>query len=149
VGLDSFAASLIGKIDHLEIVGPNRWIRQGQKLATVTSGGVSIELMSPVEGVITAENHDLLLDPALASRDPYKDGWLAIIKSPDFAINQKNLVQGAMVAPWMQNNITRLNAMATQLSPALAQDGGLPVSGLLGQVTPEVREKLLKEFFLN
>src|SRR5690348_1000930 len=123
VGLDSFAASLIGKIDHLEIVGPNRWIRQGQKLATVTSGGVSIELMSPVEGVITAENRDLLLDPALASRDPYKDGWLAIIKSPDFAINQKNLVQGAMVAPWMQNNITRLNAMATQLSPALAQDG--------------------------
>lgn len=149
VGLDSFAANLIGKIDHIETIGPNRWIRQGQKLATVTAGGVSVELISPVEGVITATNHDLLLEPALASRDPYKNGWLAIIKSPDFAINQKNLVQGAMVAPWMQNNITRLNAMTAQLSPALAQDGGLPVSGLLGQVTPEVREKLLKEFFLN
>jgi glycine cleavage system H lipoate-binding protein len=149
VGLDSFAANLIGKIDHIETVGPNRWIRQGQKLATVSAGGVSVELISPVEGVITATNHDLLLEPALASRDPYKDGWLAIIKSPDFAINQKNLVQGAMVAPWMQNNITRLNAMTAQLSPALAQDGGLPVSGLLGQVTAAVREQLLKEFFLN
>lgn len=149
IGLDSFAANVIGKIDHIETVGPNRWIRQGQKIATITSGGVSIDLMSPVEGVITATNQDLLLEPALASRDPYKNGWLAIIKSPDFEINQKNLVQGAMVAPWMQNNITRLNAMTAQLSPALAQDGGMPLSGLLGQVTPEVRQKLLKEFFLN
>jgi len=149
VGLDTFAANLIGKIDHVETVGPNRWIRQGQKLATVSSGGVSIDLMSPVEGVITATNQDLLLDPALAGKDPYKSGWLAIIKSPDFAINQKNLVQGAMVAPWMQNNVTRLNAMVTQLSPALAQDGGTPASGLLGQVTVDIRQKLLKEFFLN
>ena len=149
VGLDSFAANLIGTIDHIETIGPNRWIRQGQKLATITSGGVSLDLISPVEGVITATNQDLLLEPALAGRDPYKNGWLAIIKSPDFAINQKNLVQGAMVAPWMQNNITRLNAMAMQLSPGLAQDGGVPLGGLLGQVTPEVRQKLLKEFFLN
>jgi glycine cleavage system H lipoate-binding protein len=149
VGLDSFAANLIGKIDHIETVGPNRWIRQGQKLATISGGGVSVDLMSPVEGVITATNQDLLMEPALACRDPYKDGWLAIIKSPDFAINQKNLVQGAMVAPWMQNNVTRLNGMLVQTSPALAQDGGVPLSGLLGQVTPEVRQKLLKEFFLN
>ncbi len=149
VGLDSFAANLIGKIDHIETVGPNRWIRQGQKLATVSSGGVSVDLMSPAEGVITATNSDLLMEPALANRDPYKDGWLVIIKSPDFAINQKNLVQGAMVAPWMQNNFTRLNNMVTQASPALAQDGGVPLSGLLAQVTTEVRQKLLKEFFLN
>lgn len=149
VGLDSFAANLIGKIDHVEMTGPNRWIRQGQKLATVTSGGTSVDLVSPVEGVITATNQDLLLEPALASRDPYKSGWLAIVKSPDFAINQKNLVQGAMVAPWMQNNVTRLNALATELSPVLAQDGGLPLGGLLGHVTPEIRQKLLTEFFLN
>jgi glycine cleavage system H lipoate-binding protein len=149
VGLDSFAANLIGKIDHIETVGPNRWIRQGQKLATISSGGVSVELMSPVEGVITATNQDLLMEPALANRDPYKDGWLAIIKSPDFAINQKNLVQGAMVAPWMQNNVTRLNGMLAQSNAALAQDGGVPLGGLLAQVTAEVRQKLLKEFFLN
>lgn len=149
VGLDSFAANLIGKVDHVDLVGPNRWIRQGQKLATISSGGVSVDLMSPVEGVITATNQDLLIEPALASRDPYKDGWLAVIKSPDFAINQKNLVQGAMVAPWMQNNITRLNGMLAQSSPALAQDGGLPLGGLLTQVTADVRQKLLKEFFLN
>jgi hypothetical protein len=39
--------------------------------------------------------------------------------------------------------------MVSQLSPALAQDGGQPVAGVLARVTPEVREKIAKEFFLN
>jgi hypothetical protein len=39
--------------------------------------------------------------------------------------------------------------MLTQLSPALAQDGGLPLSGLLGRVSPNLRQRLVKEFFLS
>ena len=149
VGLDSFATNLMGKIDHIEVIGPNRWVRQGQKLMTVHGGGAAIELLSPVEGVVMAINHDALQDPSLITRDPYKDGWIAMVKSPDLAVNQKNLVQGPMVAPWMQNNVTRLNGMLAQVSPGLAQDGGLPIRGLLARVTPELRQKLVKEFFLS
>jgi len=149
IGLDSFAANLIGKIDQIDVIGENRWIRQGQKFATVKSGGTTVDLISPVEGVLTAVNHDLLQEPALAVHDPYKNGWVALVKSPDLAINQKNLVQGPMVAPWMQNSVSRLNAMTAQLSPALAQDGGLPLGGLLARLEPEVRQSVIKEFFLN
>ncbi|HEX6503590.1 MAG TPA: glycine cleavage system protein H [Terriglobales bacterium] len=149
VGLDSFAANLLGSIEHIDVISPNRWIRQGQKLMTIKSGEQSVELLSPVEGVVTAVNQDLADNPSLASRSPYKDGWVAMIKSPDFAINQKNLIQGTMVAPWMQNNVTRLNSMVTQLNPALAQDGGQPISGILARVAPEVRQKIVAEFFLN
>lgn len=149
VGLDSFAANLLGSIEHIDVISPNRWIRQGQKLMTIKSGEQSVELLSPVEGVVTAVNQDLTDNPSLASRSPYKDGWVAMIKSPDFAINQKNLIQGTMVAPWMQNNVTRLNSLVTQLNPALAQDGGQPISGILARVAPEVRQKIVAEFFLN
>jgi len=149
VGLDSFAGNLIGKIDRIEIAGPNRWVRQGQKLITVHGGGQSLDLLSPVEGVVIAVNNDAITDPSLLSRDPYKNGWVAMIKSPDLAINQKNLVQTSMVAPWMQNNVARLNSMLTQLSPQLAQDGGEPVVGALSRVTPELRQKLITEFFLS
>jgi glycine cleavage system H lipoate-binding protein len=148
VGVDSFATNLLGKIDRIEVLGPNRWVRQGQKIMTIHAGGASVELIAPVEGVITAINSDVLQDPSLVTRDPYKDGWIATVKAPDLAINQKNLVQGAMVAPWLQNNVTRLNGMLAQTSPALAQDGGLPVGGLLGRVEPQLRQKLVKEFFL-
>jgi glycine cleavage system H lipoate-binding protein len=149
VGMDSFATNLLGKIDHIEVIGPNRWIRQGQKLMTITSGDTTLDLISPVEGVIMALNTDAIRDPNLITRDPYKDGWIAMVKSPDLAMNQKNLVQGQMVAPWMQNNIVRLNTTLAQLSPALAQDGGVPVNGLLPRLVPELRQKLLREFFLS
>jgi hypothetical protein len=41
--------------------------------------------------------------------------------------------------------------MLSELSPmpALAQDGGLPVKGLLFEVSPEVQQELTKEFFLT
>jgi len=149
VGADTFVTNLMGKIDHIDICGVNRWVRQGQKLITLTSGSTSVDLLSPVEGVVTAINNDAFRDPSLITHDPYSNGWIAMVKSPDLAINQKNLVQGPMVAPWMQNNLTRLNAMLSELSPALAQDGGRPVSGLLTRLMPELRQKVVKEFFLS
>lgn len=149
VGLDSFAGRVIGKISKIEVSAPNRWVRQGQKIASAIVGGKPVEFLSPVEGVVVAINNDVVADPSLVTRDPYEHGWLATIKSPELAINQKNLVQGSMVAPWMQNSLARLNATLAQMQPALAQDGGIPVGGVLTQVTPELREKIVKEFFLS
>jgi glycine cleavage system H protein len=148
IGLDSFAAQLLGKVDRIDVVGLNRWVRQGQKLATIRSGDTTIDLVSPVEGVVTAVNKDIVDDPTLITRDPYAGGWVAIVKSPDLALNLKNLVQGSMIAPWLQNSVTRLNNMTAQLAPTMAADGGLPLAGLLTRVSPELREKLVKEFFL-
>jgi glycine cleavage system H protein len=148
VGIDSFAANLLGKPDRVEVAGVNRWVRQGQKLVTIECGGQKYELVSPVEGVITAVNQDVVQDPSVIGRDPYQGGWIAMVKSPDLEINKKNLVQAGMVAPWLQNSVTRLNGMVTQLAPTMAADGGLPVSGLLARATPELREKLAREFFL-
>jgi glycine cleavage system H lipoate-binding protein len=148
VGIDSFAANLLGTIEHIDVIGLNRWVRQGQKLVTIRSGGQNFELVSPVEGVVMAVNKDAAQDPGLIARDPYQSGWIAIVKSPDLVTNKKNLVQGGMVAPWLQNSVTRLNGMVAQLAPTMAADGGLPLAGLLARVTPELREKLAKEFFL-
>jgi glycine cleavage system H lipoate-binding protein len=149
VGVDKFVTNLLGKIDHIDICAANRWIRQGQKLITLHSGNTSVDLLSPVEGVVTAINNDALGNPSLVTDDPYENGWIAVVKSPDLAVNQRNLIQGSMVAAWMQNSVTRLNAMLTESSPALAQDGGTPISGLLPRLTPELKQKVMKEFLLS
>jgi glycine cleavage system H lipoate-binding protein len=149
IGLDAFVSNLVGEIERIDAIAPNRWIRQGQKFATIHGAGTSIDLLSPVEGVVTAINNDALQDPALIVRDPYNHGWLATVKSPDLAINQKNLVQGPMIAPWLQNSVTRLNGMLAQLAPSYAQDGGLPIRGLLKQLPAELRQNIVKELFLS
>lgn len=149
IGMDSFAANLLGKIERIEIGALNRWVRQGQKLLTLTREGTSIDLLSPIEGVITAVNHEVIKDPSLILTDPYRNGWICIIKSPEIATNVKNLVQGPLVGPWLQNSVSRVTAMASQMMPALAQDGGLPVSGILSQLDPGSQRKVVQEFFLT
>lgn len=149
VGIDAFAGNLFGRIDSIEVADLNRWVRQGQKLCTVTQEGRSVDLLSPVEGVMVSVNHEVLKDPNLIVQDPYKNGWLCVIKAPELATNQKNLLHGSIVPAWMQNSIARVGAMVQQLNPALAQDGGLPIKGLLFHVDAEIQKQLAKEFFLT
>jgi glycine cleavage system H protein len=149
VGIDAFAGNLFGHIDAIELAELNRWVRQGQKLCTLKRGDQSVAMLSPVEGVLVSLNHEVLKNPNLATEDPYKNGWLCVVKAPELATNVKNLLQGPIVPAWMQNSIARLGGMVQQLSPALAQDGGLPMKGLFFQVDGSVREQLVKEFFLT
>ena len=64
VGIDNFASNLLGKIERVEVVGLNRWVRQGQKLMSVTQDGASVDLLSPIEGVVTSVNPNVLREPA-------------------------------------------------------------------------------------
>jgi glycine cleavage system H lipoate-binding protein len=149
MGLDSFAGNLLGKIDRIEVTGLNRWVRQGQKVWTVTRDGLSVDMLSPVEGMVMGVNPHVLEDPNLVARDPYGEGWVLVVKSPDLPINLNNLVKGSLVRVWMQNTLDRLREMTAQLAPALAQDGGLPIAGLLGRLEPGLGRRMVKEFFLT
>ncbi len=149
VGIDAFAGNLFGKIDSIEVADLNRWVRQGQPLCTVTREGRTIQMLSPVEGVLVSVNHEVLKNPNLIIDDPYKNGWVCVVKAPEMATNVKNLLQGTVVLPWLQNSLTRIGAMVQQLTPALAQDGGLPVKGLLFLVDNSTQHELVHEFFLT
>jgi glycine cleavage system H lipoate-binding protein len=149
IGLDEFAANLFGQIDGIELVPVNHWVRQGQKLCTIKKGDKSVDMLCPVEGVLVSVNQEALHNPNLILEDPYKNGWLGVVKAPELSINMKNLLRGAIVPAWMQNSIARLNAALQQLTPELAQDGGVPVTGLYFQADDSVRRKLAKEFFLT
>jgi len=149
IGLDSFGANLLGTVERVEVPGLNRWIRQGQKVMKVTGGGVTVDLVAPVEGVVTAINEKVLLDPSLITKDPYREGWVLMVQSPDLAINVKNLLRGSIVRSWMRTALEHVSNLATGYAPAFAQDGGLPIAGLLGVVDREVQREMIREFFLE
>lgn len=149
VGIDSFAATLLGEVEAVEPGELNRWVRQGQKAMTLRRDGISVDLVSAVEGVVTAVNPKVLRDPGLITRDPYGEGWVLMIHSPDLPTNQRNLIRGSMVRPWMAHTLTRFKEMTSPLVGAVAQDGGMPVRGLLARVDEGLRESMIREFFLT
>ena len=82
IGLDDFAARLIGQIDQINLPARGRWLRQGELGWTLGRGSHRFEMLSPIEGEVVDVNPEILRDPSLIQRDPYGIGWLVAVNSP-------------------------------------------------------------------
>jgi len=149
VGLDDFAARLIGKIGEVVMPKRGQWVRQGQKFITVLSDGRKAELVSPIEGEVTGINEAILKDPALLAGDPYGDGWLMTVQAPDAKTNFRNLLSGALARRWMEEATTRLRTRMFAVAGAVAQDGGVAVEDLTEHLSSQAWHELTGEFFLT
>lgn len=147
VGLDGFAANLMGQVQHISVVGEQRWVRQGQKLMTVTSDYEAIEMLSPLEGVVAAINPEVIKDPGLALRDPYGKGWVCQIKSSEMETNERNLIQGPLAERWLEGSFQQLKSVLAEADPVLAQDRGQLLPGAFSRLSAERRKQLVKEVF--
>ena len=145
IGIDDFAAQILGEITHIDVIGTNRWVRQGQRIMTIQSAGISVDFLSPAEGVIIEVNEQARREPSLASRSPLGVGWVALIKVADLKTQQQNLLCGAVADQWMRNCAERVQEMLAESGEVLENKGRS--SGMLARVSPELRQKLLREFF--
>jgi glycine cleavage system H protein len=149
VGLDDFAARLVGKFDSVVFPTAGQWVRQGQKVFSFVRDGKEVSLVSPVEGAVVEVNPALAADPQLALNDPYGDGWLVTVDAPDAKTSFRNLLGGMLARRWMEDAAARLRAMMPTPVAAVAQDGGTVVDDVASQMTPEEWEKAAHEFFLT
>jgi len=149
IGLDDFAARLIGKASRILLPQRQRWIRQGQKICTVERDGMKVEMVSPIEGEVAEINEAVLRNPELALRDPYGEGWLATVKSPDAETNFRNLLSGKLARRWMEETAKRLLEKMPRWAGAVAQDGGVAVHDLCAHLPNQEWAELAREFFLS
>lgn len=150
VGMDDFAAKLVGKIESITLPQRGRWVRQGQKLWTIIRDGKSVDMVSPIEGTVSDVNDAVSADPELARKDPYGEGWLVTVQAPDAKINFRNLLGGALARMWTEESALRLRKrMPVAMASALAQDGGVAVDDITEHLPDADWSALTKEFFLS
>ncbi len=149
VGIDDFASKLVGKIDRLSLPQRGQWIRQGQKLMSVYRDGAKVDLVSPIEGSVADINDSLVQNPELARKDPYGEGWLVTVQSPDAKTNFRNLMSGALARWWTEEAASRLQRRVPAALGALAQDGGVAMDNLTAQMPDQNWTELTREFFLS
>jgi glycine cleavage system H protein len=149
VGIDDFASKLIGKIESIALPQRGRWVRQGQKIWTIFRDGKSVDMVSPIEGTVTAINEAVLQNPELARKDPYGEGWLLTVQAPDAKINFRNLMGGTLARLWTESSALKLRSRMPMLAGAVAQDGGVAVDDLTANMPDEDWATLTKEFFLS
>jgi len=149
VGMDDFAAKLAGKVERITLPQRGQWLRQGQKLCTLHRDGIAAGMLSPIEGSVSDVNDSLGANPELARKDPYGEGWLITVQSPDAKTNFKNLLGGALARWWTEESAGRLQRKMPTLVGALAQDGGVAVDNMAAEIPDHDWAALTKEFFLS
>lgn len=149
VGMDEFAAKLVGKIERITLPQRGQWVRQGQKIWTLFRDGESVDMLSPIEGQVTDINEAAVSDPDSARKDPYSEGWLVAVHSPEAKINLRNLLSGALARAWTEQCAARLRAMLPSQIGVLAQDGGAVIDDLSSQLPDKHWAGVSKEFFLS
>jgi glycine cleavage system H lipoate-binding protein len=149
VGLDDFGARLAGKVDGVVLPKRGQWLRQGQKFATLQRNGKQVDIVSPVEGEVTAVNEKLLSDPAVANTDPYGEGWFVSVLSPDLKVSLRNLLNKSLARKWMADAAQQLQMRLPAMAGEVAQDGGLAVHDITPQIPHVKWEEITREFFLT
>ena len=106
-------------------------------------------MVSPIEGSVADINEGLAQDPKRALRDPYGEGWLVTVQSPDAKTNFRNLLGGALARWWTEESASRLQRKMPMVLGALAQDGGVAMDNLSAQIPDREWVVVAKEFFLS
>ena len=94
VGLTDVAQNLARTVISVSLKGTGKPIRTGRSLATVESGKWVGPVPSPVDGEIVETNQALVADPSTINRDPYGAGWVARIRTADWASASVELATG-------------------------------------------------------
>ena len=149
VGMDDFASKLTGKVDQITLPQRGQWLRQGQKICTMHRDGKAVDMVSPIEGSVADINEALAQDPKLALRDPYGEGWLVTVQSPDAKTNFRNLLGGALARWWTEESASRLQRKMPMALGALAQDGGVAMDNLTAHIPGQDWMQIAREFFLS
>jgi len=154
VGMDDFASKLAGKVEGITLPQRGQWIRQGQRVCTLHRDGVAVDMVSPIEGSVSDINESLVQNPELARTDPYGDGWMITVQSPDAKTNFRNLLGGALARWWTEESANRLRTKMPVLAGmatagAYAQDGGVAIDDVASQIPDKDWGALTKEFFLS
>jgi glycine cleavage system H protein len=149
VGIDDLAAKLTANTDAVKLPQRGQWIRQGQKIFTMFRNGKEVGLVSPIEGTVVDVNDQVTRKPALANEDPYGEGWLIRVNSPDANTNFRNLLGGNIARRWMDDAAARLRTLTAAPAAAFAQDGGTVVDNVLDHLPAGEIEKIEGELFLT
>ncbi len=149
IGMDDFAARLLGEIDAIELPARGRWLRQGERGWTVTRGNHRFEILSPIEGEVVDVNEEIVKDPRQLRADPYGVGWLLEVQAPAGDANLKNLLHGRLAQHWMEESVMTLYSKINGAAGVHLQDGGHAVGDVLAQVSEERWDKLVRELFLS
>ena len=146
IGLDDFALKVLGKADALDLPLMGKELDQGKVGWGLKRKDNLADVLSPIDGVIVEVNSQLREKPDMANREPYGDGWLFMVRTPDVKATMGKLMVDQSSLSWMNNEVTNLESMIEGVAGPLAADGGYLAEDVYGNLPNLGWNNLTKAF---
>ncbi len=83
IGITDHAQTELTEIVFVELPSEGKEVRAGDVLGNVESVKTVSEVFSPISGVVKETNGKLVDSPEFLNKDPYGQGWIAVIEMSD------------------------------------------------------------------
>lgn len=147
LGIDSFAARLLGNIREVRLLSNTGVLNSGMAFMKVQSADKTGLLISPIDGYILNVNETILNNAGIISKEPYDNGWLlyASIKNNEL----RWLLNDELAEKWMEIEVERLRSIIREDTGITLTDGGNIIENIASVVDKKEWETLMKVFLLN
>jgi len=92
VGITDFLQNLMSDIVFVELPKIGSRVEQFDEAGSLESIKATLDIISPVSGVIQDVNSELANTPDLANTDPYGKGWFLRVQLSNFESDRENLI---------------------------------------------------------
>ncbi len=116
LGFDGMVSTLALEADSVRVPPVGTLLKKGQVLAEITAAEKRASVLSPLTGTISLINRDVEESPNLAWRDPYRRGWLLILKS-ESSEEIFRLYSGEGARTWFTEEAEKLAALFMKWAP--------------------------------
>ena len=146
IGLDDFTLKLLGAADAFELPLMGKELNPGKAGWGLRRKDNLADVLSPVGGVIMEVNSRVRETPGLANREPYGDGWLFLVRTPDVKTSIKPLMSDQQSIGWIKGEVDQLEHMIEEVAGPLAADGGYFADDIFGNLPGLGWDRLRKTF---
>lgn len=142
IGVDDFAARLIGKIEKVEFPDENT-IAKGEECWSLGRMNRVVRMTLPEQAEIIEKNDLVQSDPSIVIKEPYGRGWLLKIKSRE---DVGDILKGQKTIDWFEKEFEKLYQEFEVSIGTTIVDGGELVDNLYERLSNEEWSDLVKRF---
>jgi glycine cleavage system H lipoate-binding protein len=148
IGLDDFSLKLLGKADAFDLPLMGKELDMNKIGWGLRRKDNQADVLSPVNGVIAEVNSTVRENPELANREPYGEGWLFMVRTPDIKKAANALMTDTQGLEWINDEVVKLEGMIEDIAGPLVADGGFLQEDIFGNI-PDLGWKNLTRTFLR
>ena len=148
IGMDDFALKLLGQADAYDLPLTGKELNSGQAGWGLKRKDNLADVLAPVNGVIMEVNPQVNASPGVTNRDPYGDGWLFTVYTPEIKAAVKKLMSQTTTTAWISAEVGKLESMIEEVSGPMAADGGYLTEDVYGNL-PDLGWRKLTQTFLK